>query len=546
MLHTDAAASSLGSDVALAEFHINAARRLLAVLASRAPHDPRAREFITHWYELAPSFFLVVRKLDRAAWLVQEGFDRSPHNPTLHTYKGIIVEMSGAVQATVVARGRGLSPARAEKALEPATQEFRLALKADSRFALARLHLGRIHFLADDNRARADLEQALADATDPSTRYLAHLFLGEVAERDKRQSDALREFEAAIAVGPRYQTGYVAAARMADALGESDRARELAMACVAVEKNEDPWWDYQVGGVNMPMPLAAPGGAGVMTRAPRSRPPSHAPLQSSTHRTDQFSGGVEVVELDVSVTRGGQPVGGLSAQDFSLTDNGVAQVIDSVTPDQLPLSVLLALDTSQSVSGDRLRHLVDAGEGLIHALRRDDRAGLLTFSHAIDLAVPMTDDVNQVVERLRTIEPTGSTALRDAVQLALDLRPRDRTRTLLLVFTDGEDTSSWLSASAVLDSARRAAVVVHVVRVQSDTFLDRLADVTGGRTWSATSDRQLRELFTRALEEMRARYLVTYTPRAVSKPGWHELRVKVKSGGADVTTRPGYFVTAAR
>ena len=259
-----------------------------------------------------------------------------------------------------------------------------------------------------------------------------------------------------------------------------------------------------------------------------------------------FRTGVEVVELDVSVTRGGQPVSGLTAQDFALTDNGVAQVIDSVTLDQLPLSVLLALDTSQSVSGDRLRHLVDAGEGLIHSLRRDDRAGLLTFSHKIDLAVPMTDDVNQVVQRLRAIEPTGSTALRDAVQIALALRPRDRTRTLLLVFTDGQDTSSWLSASAVLDSARRAAVVVHVVRVQSDPFLDRLADVTGGRTWSATSDRQLRELFTRALEEMRARYLVSYTPRGVSRPGWHDLKVKVKSGGADVTTRPGYFVTGAR
>jgi tetratricopeptide (TPR) repeat protein len=255
MLHTDVAAVSIGSDFSLAEFHINSARRLIDALASRAAHDPRAREFITHWYEFAPSLFLVVRKLDRAAWLVQEGFDRSPNNPTLHLYKGIIVELSGPVQATVVTRGRrlALSPARAEKALEPATQEFRLALKADSRFALARLHLGRIHFLSDDNRARADLEQALADATDASTQYLAHLFLGEVAEREKRQADALREYEAAIAVGPRYQTGYVAAARMADALGESDRARELAMACVAIEKNEDPWWDYQIGGVNMPM-----------------------------------------------------------------------------------------------------------------------------------------------------------------------------------------------------------------------------------------------------------------------------------------------------
>jgi tetratricopeptide (TPR) repeat protein len=255
MLHTDVAAVSIGSDFSLAEFHVNAARRLIDVLASRAPHDPRAREFITHWYEFTPSLFLVVRKLDRAAWLVQEGFDRSPNNPTLHTYKGIIVEMRGPVQAAFVDRGRGLalSPARAEKSLEPATQEFRLALKADSRFALARLHLGRIHFLSDDNRARAELEQALADATDAPTQYMAHLFLGEVAERDKRQADAMREYEAAIAVGPTYQTGYVAAARMADSLGESDRARELAMACVRIERHEDPWWDYQLGGVNMTM-----------------------------------------------------------------------------------------------------------------------------------------------------------------------------------------------------------------------------------------------------------------------------------------------------
>jgi len=118
MLHTDVAASLLGSDFSLAEFHVNAARRLVDVLASGAPHDSRAREFITHWYEFAPSLFLVVRKLDRAAWLVQEGFDRSPNNAVLHMYKGIIVELRGPVQTTVAARGRGLEipalPARTQ------------------------------------------------------------------------------------------------------------------------------------------------------------------------------------------------------------------------------------------------------------------------------------------------------------------------------------------------------------------------------------------------------------------------------------------------
>ena len=66
--------------------------------------------------------------------------------------------------------------------------------------------------------------------------------------------------------------------------------------------------------------------------------------------------------------------------------------------------------------------------------------------------------------------------------------------------------------------------------------------VAGGRTWSATSDSQLRDLFWRALEEMRARYLLTYYPRGVQRPGWHAVKVTLKNGRADITARPGYFV----
>src|SRR5580765_5601732 len=68
-----------------------------------------------------------------------------------------------------------------------------------------------------------------------------------------------------------------------------------------------------------------------------------------------FRSGVEVVELDVSVTRGGVPVAGLTARDFALTDNGAAQEVASVTLEKLPLSVTMVLDTSQSVAGERLR-----------------------------------------------------------------------------------------------------------------------------------------------------------------------------------------------
>jgi VWFA-related protein len=262
-------------------------------------------------------------------------------------------------------------------------------------------------------------------------------------------------------------------------------------------------------------------------------------------RPTVFKSGIEVVELDVSVTRGGQPVQGLTARDFALTDNGVAQDVQSVTLDRLPLSVTMLLDTSESVAGDRLAHLVQAGEGLTAALRADDRAALITFSNFVNVIVPMTGDVAAIRSALQSIRGLGATALRDAVHLALELQPHDRTRPLVLVFTDGHDTTSWLGEDAVIDSARRIGVVVHAVRVESDQFLDRLADSSGGRTWSATSDRQLRELFTRALDEMRARYLITYTPQRVSGPGWHDLKVRLKNGRADITARPGYFVAAA-
>lgn len=266
-----------------------------------------------------------------------------------------------------------------------------------------------------------------------------------------------------------------------------------------------------------------------------------AQLASAPQTT--FRSGVEVVELDVSVTRGGVPVAGLTARDFALTDNGAAQEVASVTLEQLPLSVTMVLDTSQSVAGQRLQHLVQAGTGLAAALHPEDRAALVTFSHAVDLRVPMTGDLTAIRDALGAMNGSGATALRDAVHLALQLQPHDQTRPLMLVFTDGHDTASWLTEDAAIDSARRAGVVIHVVRVESDAFLDKLTQISGGRSWSATSDRQLQDLFTKALDEMRARYLLTYTPRGVRQPGWHELKVKLKNGSADVTARRGYFVT---
>jgi hypothetical protein len=92
----------------------------------------------------------------------------------------------------------------------------------------------------------------------------------------------------------------------------------------------------------------------------------------------------------------------------------------------------------------------------------------------------------------------------------------------VLLFTDGDDTVSWLTAGDVIETARRAGLVIHAVCVEPDPFLGRLVEATGGRTWSANSDRQLRELFTKALEEMRARYPLNVRAARRDAAGWRD------------------------
>lgn len=263
-----------------------------------------------------------------------------------------------------------------------------------------------------------------------------------------------------------------------------------------------------------------------------------------------FRVGVERVQLDVSATRGGRPVAGLTATDFVVTDNGVPQQIESALLEDAALSVQLVLDTSSSVSGSRLQHLIDASIGLLGSLRTLDRAGLITFSTSVDVKVPLTDDLNQVKRAVATVHGSGATSLRDAVQLALETPPDRRSRMLVLVFSDGVDTMSWLRDADVVESARRSGVVVHVVEIRgldaASPLSVALTNAAGGRIFSASSAEDLARLFTGALAEMRARYVLTLTPRSPAVPGWHDLRVKTRLNGIDVKARPGYFVNAPK
>jgi VWFA-related protein len=255
-----------------------------------------------------------------------------------------------------------------------------------------------------------------------------------------------------------------------------------------------------------------------------------------------FRSTVEAVEVDVAVTRGGKTVAGLTADNFVVTDNGVVQKVTAALLSAQPLRLTMVLDVSRSVSGSRLKSLIAAGGALVQALRPEDQASLITFSHRVTMAAPMGRDRSALTNALTLLSGDGATALRDAAYLGLSTASDDNSRALLLLFSDGFDTASFLTGEAVVDAAKRSNAVVHAVQFRADPFLRNLAEVTGGRTWSADSDRQLEELFGRVLDEMRARYLLTYSPPGQQKPGWHEIKVSLKGARGDVIAKQGYFV----
>jgi VWFA-related protein len=255
-----------------------------------------------------------------------------------------------------------------------------------------------------------------------------------------------------------------------------------------------------------------------------------------------FSSRIEAVRVDVLVTDGGVPVRGLERGDFEVRDNGVLQQVDLVSFEQIPLNVILALDMSDSVAGDRLTRLRDASGAVLAGLKPEDQAALLTFNHVVQLGAKLTKNIDAVRRALDGPGFSGGTALVDTTYTGITIGESDAGRALLIIFSDGLDTASWLSADKVLDAAKRSDVVAYAVATRSPgrpDFLRDLTSFTAGHLFEVDGTERLDAVFTGILDEFRRRYLVSYTPRGVAKGGWHRLDVSVRRKST-VKARPGY------
>ena len=273
-----------------------------------------------------------------------------------------------------------------------------------------------------------------------------------------------------------------------------------------------------------------------------------------------FRSDVEAVFVDVFVTRGGQPVPGLRAADFELKDNGVRQAIEVLAAESQPLNAVLVFDTSGSMAGERLDALRSAGQAFLDGLRPADQASLVTFSEEISARRGPSPDKAEARRALDQLQARGATAVFDALYAGIALAEA-HGRSLVVLFTDGEDNSSFLDDRQLVRVAERSNALLHVVSgwrapVQYQAgrtalaagepddlkALRRIAEASGGRLWSAESPARLREAFSAIATAMRHRYVLRYEATGVKRAGWHKLDVSLRGKKGDVETRRGYWV----
>ena len=148
-----------------------------------------------------------------------------------------------------------------------------------------------------------------------------------------------------------------------------------------------------------------------------------------------------------------------------MLDNGVRQKVEIVAPSAAPVSVVLALDGSASLDAKERSHLTRASTRVIDALKPGESAALVTFSDRIAIQSAFTSDAAKLRALVAAPTPSGDTALADAAHVAMLLGTSAPGRPIVILFSDGDDTASFLTEDAVVETAQRTGAVVSVVMI---------------------------------------------------------------------------------
>jgi Ca-activated chloride channel family protein len=273
---------------------------------------------------------------------------------------------------------------------------------------------------------------------------------------------------------------------------------------------------------------------------------------------------VEFVPLTVTVTdRAGRYVPDLTAADFAVFEEGRPQVVSQFTAGHVPADVGFLIDTSGSMQSN-LALAQEAACGLVRQLRDGDRGAVTSIASSVSIHQSMTPDLTQVHAALRSTSAAGNTALYDAVYIALRGYQQERSsevrRQVLVLLSDGVDTSSHVMFDEVLDLLRRIDVTIYVVSLANDPSvqasvraqravfeagyaLNTLARESGGRLFTPHTARELPIIYNAIAQELSNQYLLGYVPTMHGADGlFRHVSVGVLEPRVGMArTRAGYY-----
>jgi Ca-activated chloride channel family protein len=272
-----------------------------------------------------------------------------------------------------------------------------------------------------------------------------------------------------------------------------------------------------------------------------------------------FTDNVTQVHVIASVKNlKGELVGALQKSDFKILDNGVAQEIKVFErQSSQPLSIALLIDVSGSTAKD-LKYETDSATKFLKALltegNSEDVVALFTFDSDVSRVRPFTHNYPSLDNALKYIHGSGGTSLYDAIYLASNDLEKRNGRKVMVVISDGGETTSTMPIEKCLRAAQFADAVIYPVVVLPITneagrntggehSLIFMAEGTGGRTFFPGFGKDLDQAFADIISELRTQYFMAYYPQGVplTKNPFHKLEVQVDRPDLRVQARNGYY-----
>jgi Ca-activated chloride channel family protein len=278
-----------------------------------------------------------------------------------------------------------------------------------------------------------------------------------------------------------------------------------------------------------------------------------------------FRGGVDVVALTVTATGpGGKYVTDLKAEDFTVLEDGKPQQVDLFERANTPLAVSILLDSSTSMFRE-LPLAQKAASDFVTRLKPADVAQVIDFDRRVEVLQKFTGDREALERAIYRVAARGSTSMFNAIYIALRelgaLAKPDAgqvRRDVIVVLSDGEDTSSLVTYDHVLDGAKRSQSVIYAIglgfgaaparrdAVHPDFALRSLAQETGGRLFLARDGSGLADVYNQIADELASQYVIGYTSTNASRAGWRQVSVKIARPSTTARTRAGYYAGAVR